>query len=140
MLAALQAPQDALVVMDAGIATEKNIAWLRDHGYRYLVVSRQRLFDPERATAIETRSHQKVHVHRVVDEDQGEVHCYSEARAKKEEGISKRFAARFEGALQKLHEGLSRPRTRKSFAHVWQRTGASRNKAEGPRSITRLTW
>ena len=47
MLAALQAPQDALVVMDAGIATEKNIAWLRDHGYRYLVVSRQRarLFD-----------------------------------------------------------------------------------------------
>ena len=60
MLAALQAPQDALVVMDAGHCPEKNIAWLRDHGYRYLVVSRQRarLFDPERATAIETRSHQ----------------------------------------------------------------------------------
>ena len=135
MLAALQAPQDALVVMDAGIATEKNIAWLRDHGYRYLVVSRQRarLFDPERATAIETRSHHKVHLHRVVDEDQGEVrlYCYSEARAKKEEGISKRFAARFEGALQKLHEGLSRPRTRKSFAHVWQRIGRIQEQSRG---------
>ena len=121
--------------MDAGIATEKNIAWLRNHGYRYLVVSRQRarLFDPERATAIETRSHHKVHLHRVVDEDQGEVrlYCYSEARAKKEEGISKRFAARFEGALQKLHEGLSRPRTRKGLAHVWQRIGRIQEQSRG---------
>ena len=135
MLAALQAPRDALVVMDAGIATEKNIAWLRDHGYRYLVVSRQRtrLFDPERATAIETRSHHKVHLHRVVDEDQGEVRLYgySEARAKKEEGISRRFAERFEGALRKLHGGLSRPRTRKSFAHVWQRIGRIQEQSRG---------
>ena len=42
MLKALHAPADALVVMDAGIATEDNVAWLRDNGYRYLVVSRQR--------------------------------------------------------------------------------------------------
>ena len=135
MLAALQAPPDALVVMDAGIATEKNIAWLRDQGYRYLVVSRQRtrLFDPELATAIETRSHQRVHLHRVVDEDQDEVrlYCYSEARAKKEEGISRRFAERFEGALRKLHEGLSRPRTRKSLAHVWQRIGRIQEQSRG---------
>ena len=95
MLKALHAPADALVVMDAGIATEDNVAWLRDNGYRYLVVSRQRTrrFDPERSTAIETRSHHKVHLHKVVDEDRGEVrlYCYSEERAKKEEGI---FATR----------------------------------------------
>ena len=103
--------------MDAGIATEDNVAWLRDNGYRYLVVSRQRTrrFDPERSTAIETRSHHKVHLHKVVDEDRGEVrlYCYSEERAKKEEGIARRFAERFESELRKLHEGLSRPRTRK---------------------------
>ena len=38
MLEALGAPSDALVVMDAGIATEANIAWLRENGYRYLAV------------------------------------------------------------------------------------------------------
>ena len=117
MLKALHAPGDALVVMDAGIATEDNVAWLRDNGYRYLVVSRQRTrrFDPERSIAIETRSHHKVHLHKVVDEDRGEVrlYCYSEERAKKEEGIARRFAERFESELRKLHEGLSRPRTRK---------------------------
>ena len=32
MLKALHAPADALVVMDAGIATEDNVAWLRDNG------------------------------------------------------------------------------------------------------------
>ena len=39
MLDALGAPADALVVMDAGIATEANIAWLGANGYRYLAVN-----------------------------------------------------------------------------------------------------
>jgi len=38
----LTAPQGALVVMAAGIATEANIQWLRKTGYGYLVVSRER--------------------------------------------------------------------------------------------------
>ena len=39
MLEALGAPSDALVAMDAGTATEANIAWLRKNGYRYRAVS-----------------------------------------------------------------------------------------------------
>ena len=135
MLKALHAPADALVVMDAGIATEDNVAWLRDNGYRYLVVSRQRTrrFDPERSIAIETRSHHKVHLHKVVDEDRGEVrlYCYSEERAKKEEGIARRFAERFESELRKLDEGLSRPRTRKGLDSVWQRIGRIQERCRG---------
>ena len=62
MLEALGAPADALVVMDAGIATEANIAWLRENGYRYLAVSRERTrrFDPDRRWP-STRSRQTVH-------------------------------------------------------------------------------
>ena len=135
MLDALAAPADALVVMDAGIATEANIAWLRDNGYRYLAVSRERTrrFDPELAIALETRSRQTIHVHRAVDAEDGEVrlYCYSEARAKKERGIADRFAARFEGELQKLHDGLKRPRTRKRLDRVWQRIGRIRENSRG---------
>ena len=133
MLGALGAPADALVVMDAGIATEANIVWLRESGYRYLAVSRERTrrFDPELALAIETRSRQTVHVHKVVDAEGGEarLYCYSEARAKKEQGIANRFAARFEGEMRKLHDGLKRPRTRKRLDHVWQRIGRIREKS-----------
>ena len=42
MLTGLNAPPGALVVMDAGIASEANIDWLKSHGYRYLVVSCER--------------------------------------------------------------------------------------------------
>ena len=135
MLDALGAPADALVVMDAGVATEANIAWLCENGYRYLAVSRERTrrFDPELALAIETRSRRTVHVHKVVDPDGGEarLYCYSEARAKKERGIADRFAARFEGEVRKLHDGLKRPRTRKRLDHVWQRIGRIREKSRG---------
>ena len=135
MLEALGAPADALVVMDAGIATEANIAWLRGNGTRYLAVSRERTrrFDPELAQAIETRSRRTVHVHKVVDPDSGEarLYCYSEARAKKEQGIADRFAARLEGELKKLHDGLGRPRTRKRLDRVWQRIGRIEEKSRG---------
>ena len=42
------------VVLDAGIATEENLAWLAAQGYRYLVVSRERHkpFDAEAAIPI----------------------------------------------------------------------------------------
>ena len=135
MLEALGAPADALVVMDAGVATEDNVAWLRENGYRYLVVSRERTrrFDPDLATALETRSRQTVHVQKVEDDEGGEtrLYCYSEARAEKERGIVERFRMRLEGELTKLYEGLSRPRTRKGLDHVWQRIGRIRENSRG---------
>ncbi len=33
MLKGLSAPAGALVIMDRGIATEKNIDWMKEHGY-----------------------------------------------------------------------------------------------------------
>jgi transposase len=30
------------IVMDAGIATEENITWMKGNGYKYIVVSRKR--------------------------------------------------------------------------------------------------
>jgi len=41
MLKGLDAPKGALVIMDAGIAAEANLVWLKDQGYRYLAVSRE---------------------------------------------------------------------------------------------------
>ena len=127
MLEALEAPPGALVVMDRGVATEACVQWLRDHDYRYLVVSRERhrQFDAEGAVSLQTRSNQTVHMHKVVSTDPDEVrlYCYSEERAEKERGIVERFATRFETALTELHEGLARPRAHKRLDQVWQRIG-----------------
>jgi transposase len=135
ILKGLGAPPGALVVMDRGIATQENVAWLRAQGYRYLVVSRERRrrFDAAEALDLQTAGGERVAVQRVEDVDAGEVrlYCHSEARARKEEGISTRFAQRFEAALQAMHEGLSRPRTTKRIDKLWERIGRLKEKSHG---------
>jgi transposase len=135
MLAGLGAPAGALVVMDRGMATEANLVWLRAQGYRYLVVSRerQRQFDAEAATSIETAGGDPIAVQHVLDAEGGEVrlYCYSERRAHKEEGIAERFCTRFETALQALHEGLARPRTTKRITKLWERIGRLKEQSHG---------
>ena len=135
MLEALDAPQQALVVMDRGIATEERVHWLRDNGYRYLVVSRERLrqFDPEAAQRIETASRQGVHLHKVVSEDghEARLYCFSEERAGKERGIVERFASASRQTLTELSEGLSRPRTQKRVDKVCERIGRLKANSRG---------
>ena len=113
--------------MDRGIATEERVRWLREQGYRSLVVSRERTrhFDAEPAVRIHTAANQNVHLHKVVSDDGQEayLYCFSEARAAKERSIVERFAKRFEQALTELSEGLSKPRTRKRLDQVRQRIG-----------------
>lgn len=135
MLKGLAAPRGALVVMDRGVATEKNLAWLREHGYRYLVVSRERSrrFDPARACTIETASGQSLQLQKVLSEDGQEVrlYCHSEARERKEEGINTRFAERFEAGLNKIAEGLSKPLGEKRLDKLWERIGRLKARSRG---------
>jgi hypothetical protein len=117
MLQGLGAPRGALVAMDRGIATEDNLVWLRQQGYRYLVVSRerQRQFDATAATGLETAGGDRVAVQRVEDAEAQEVRLYrySERRAGKEEGIARRFAERREGP----GHPLGAPTRRGDLAH-----------------------
>lgn len=135
ILKTLKAPAGALVVMDRGIASKENITWLRNEGYRYLVVSRERRrqFNGDEAVSITTANSDTVMTQKVVCEDGQEVrlYCYSEQRAKKEEGITLRFAKRFEEGLQKMADGLNRPRTTKKIDKVWERIGRLREKSRG---------
>lgn len=135
MLSGLEAPAGALVVMDRGIASQANIDWLAEQGYRYLVVSRQqkRTFEADAATAITTAGDETVHVHAVASADGREqlVYCHSEARARKEQAIEARFAERFEAELQRIHDGLSRPQTTKRIDKLWERIGRLKEKSRG---------
>ena len=135
MLKDLDAPAGALIVMDAGIATEVNLRWLREHGYHYLVVSRERArqFEAETAIPIETAAGQTVQIQRVDDPEQQEVrlYCHSEQREQKELAIDQCFSTRFEAGLQKLAEGLTKPRAEKRLAKLQERIGRLKEKSHG---------
>jgi transposase len=127
MLEKLGAAPGTTVVMDAGIATEANLLWLKEHGYNYIVVSRQRKkqFDLAQAATVMTAGQEEVQVQRVVDDASGEVflYCHSPARAEKDKAIDSKQAERFEEELKKLAEGLARPRTTKDAGKLHERIG-----------------
>lgn len=120
------------IVLDAGLATEDNIAWLVENHYRYVVVSRKRHreFDSAQAVQVKDDDGLRVAVQRVVNENTGEIelYCHSSQRERKERGIDTLFAQRFETALAKLHEGLSKKRTVKRYDKVLERIGRLKEK------------
>jgi len=65
----LDAAPGATVVMDAGIATEANLTWLREQGYHYVEVSelRERQFDPALATSVQSAGEVTIKLQRVLD-------------------------------------------------------------------------
>lgn len=120
------------VVLDAGIATQENIEWLKAQGYRYLVVSRSRhkQFDEEEATLIKDDGKVRIQIQRVVDETSGEVHlyCHSSRREKKDRAIQRHFSERLEAQLQHLADGLAIKGRVKNYDKVLTRIGRLRQR------------
>jgi hypothetical protein len=135
ILAGLVAPAGAMVIMDRGIATAANLAWLVEHGYRYLVVSRERerRFDADRAMTLLSAGEEAIQVGRELSEDGQEVrlHCHSPGREMKETGIMARFCTRFEAGLTKLAHGLTTPRGEKRPDRLQERIGRLKAASRG---------
>jgi transposase len=124
--------QKPTVVMDAGIATEDNIVWLKEHCYPYLVVSRKkhREFDEALSVVVKRDKECTVRAQKVFDEDSGEtlLYCHSTRREKKDQAIGERFINRLEGELVKLNNGLHKKRCIKKYDKVMIKIGRLRQK------------
>lgn len=135
MLAGLDAPPGAMVIMDAGIAIEANISWLIEHGYRYLVVRRAgaRQFDESRAIEIETASNAAIRLQKELSVDGKEVllHCHSEGREAKEIAMSALFCQRYEAGLQKIVDGINKPRPERCHDKLQERIEQLKQKSLG---------
>ncbi len=137
-------PKGGIVVMDrmeiGGIATEENLAGMRAQGYIYRVVARSptRVFDPNAAmTTVSTASKGEVTVYRDrVDSQEADatpysevlLRCHSIARERMETNMIDRFQTRFEDGLRALHDGLSKPRTRKTLTYIQRKIGPLRER------------
>lgn len=124
--------QKPTVVMDAGIASQDNIDWLKEHHYPYLVVSRKRHreFDESKSTIVKQDNAGTVKVQKVLDEETGEtlLYCHSSQREKKEQAIGQLFSRRFEEAIRYLSEGLTVPRRLKKYDKVIEKIGRLKEK------------
>jgi len=119
-----------LIIVDAGIATEDNLEWLRDNHYDYLAVSRSRKREipEELASRMVTVKEDKQSLVRAVLENDKKteevlVWCHSIQKQKKEEGIKNLFRQRFEEGLKKIEAGLTKKNGMKVYEKVIERIG-----------------
>ena len=124
-----------IVVMDAGIATEKNLETLTRKGYKYVVVSRKKIKDYQPAkqgkeTYLLTKSKKVIRLTVVQSEKYTDSFLKVESPAKgiKEQGIKNRLEQGFEEKLHLIKQGLSKPRGIKKVTKVQQRIGRAKQK------------
>lgn len=112
-----------LIVVDAGIATEDNIAWLKDH-YDYIVVSRKKKIDvlPEMVIVRED-NRRCIRAGIIRTDNEATLICHSTDKEIKETGIQNRFEKRFEEELTKVHNTLSKKHGTKNYDKVVEKTG-----------------
>ena len=145
MIEKLGIPQEkkaVTVVLDAGSATAKNLAWLKENGYGYIVCHRGKAPKNPNGTDIApetihsmSETDTQIKVVRYEVEDDTYLKCRSEKRALKETGMRTQKETRFLAELTYLQSGLSIPRRTKSYTRILEILG--RLKERYP-SVSRL--
>ena len=126
---------NAVIVLDAGIATEENLKLIAEKGYKYLCVSRSRLKDyqtvPGRLTVLmDTKSKKTIRLKQVTTEKNTDYYLEvkSPDKAMKETGMKESFEKRYEEQLQKIHAAIHRKGGIRRLDKVHQRIGRAKEK------------
>lgn len=123
----------ATIVMDAGIATEENLAWLKSKDRKYIVVSRrQNLIIPENKEAVIVKQNKNNLVQAILIEnketDELELYCHSSAKEEKSKKIKNKFTVKLDMELQKLKDGLTKKNGVKNLEKVQIKIGRLKEK------------
>jgi len=144
----LSSENKPLVVMDAGISTEENLHLLKERGYDYISVSRQRLKEyqavDEQSCVIKDKKGNKIELKKVVRQLPGRSDCYlyvkSDQKSKKEESIDGKLTQRFEERLEYLKEGLTKPRRLKKIIKVHEHIGRLKEQYSSTAKLYQITY
>jgi transposase len=124
---------DRTIVVDAGIATEQNIGWLKENSYHYVVVNRGKLpFEEDYGGMEVIREDEgkgiKLEVKRFLHEGETYILCRSEQKAVKEKSMRTRVEKLFLERLAYYRNGLSLPNRTKKYQKVVELVGKLKEK------------
>ena len=125
----------ALIVMDAGIATEDNLKMVKDKGYDYLCVTRSTLknykveADASTVTVTDNKK-QKIELCPVKSDKNTDYYLKVESHTKelKERSMNEQFQQRFEQGMQKIAGSLTKKGGVKQADKVYERIGKLKQK------------
>ena len=134
-LATSSSSPKAVIVMDAGIATEENLKMVKTKGFDYLCVTRSKLkkYEIEKSDTIKTvydKKEQPISLHRIKVEKQSDyfLKIKSNSKALKEQSMHDQFKKRFEEGLEIIGLSLTKKRGTKKEAKVAERIGRLKQK------------
>jgi len=124
------------VVLDAGIATEDNLAMIREKGLDYVCVSRKRLneypYDQKskqvRVATEKGKSSVSLGVFRPDGYDDTWLYVQSEAKRKKEQSMDSKLCERLEEELSNIASALGKKGGTKQINKVWERIGRTKER------------
>jgi hypothetical protein len=124
-----------IVVIDAGIATDANLAMLTESNFDYICVSRSKLKDykiePDSETVeVEDKKHQKIRLQKIISEKHNDyfLKIESEAKRLKEQSMNNRFQEGFEKGLKTIAASLEKKSGIKIEGKVYERVGQLKQK------------
>ena len=121
-----------IIVTDAGIGTQKNIQWMEDNQYNYVVVSRKRKLNiPADIEMVKVRENNQRIVQagiRISPTGEIEVYCHSTAKEIKEREIKSSFEKRFEDKLTELDKALDKKHGTKKYEKILEKIGRLKQK------------
>ena len=128
--------QDHTIVMDAGIATEDNLALVQEKGYKYVCVSRKRLKDypadlfSTKITQLTDRGKNKVElaIFNPKGFDDTWMYVQSEAKRTKEQSMDNKLKQRFEEDIAVILKAIFAKGGTKRIEKVWERIGRAKQK------------
>lgn len=116
------------VILDAGIAIEKNLQLLKANGYDYIVVARNKPvsisdIDLEHLTIVKETDEGKVEVSLIELENENVLYCKSSKRLAKENAMQVQYRSRFESDLELITGSLLKKGGVKKYEKVFERIG-----------------
>jgi len=128
--------KDQTIVIDAGIATEENIKWLKGNNYHYIAVNRgnapiemdytqMEMIKEDKAKGI------KIEVKRFAQEEEIYILCRSKQKAVKETSMRQRVENLFLERLKYYKSGLLLPHHTKKYNKVIELIGRLKEKYSG---------
>lgn len=125
----------AIVVIDAGIATEDNLALIQEKGYDYVCVSRStkaeiKKAETEKPVMVNDRKNREITLEKVLTNDDSAyfMKVTSPTKALKEGAMKTLFEQRFEDGLECIKTSLTKKSGVKTYEKVVERIGRLKQK------------
>jgi transposase len=124
---------DKTIVMDAGIATEDNLNWLKEKRYHYIVVNRggvpfEKDFSDMKPVRTNKNGDIEVEIKRFDVKNEAYILCKSRKKTAKEQSMRTRVEDLFNGRLEYYYTGLTRKRGTKKYQKVVEMIGRLKEK------------